>query len=479
MSYIFKIAAVLSLPLIAFLCGCDSLRPAPRHRALESGVLPEQFSSVAATAEQSNTVVRLSVPDRWWQLFESKELNTLVASAFTNNLDLATAAARLRQARERKIIAGAPGDLQLSGRAGAGVDKSGKTSGGMSVDRTQESYFAGLTAAYELDIWGRISSAERAAELSYAATDQQLSATALLISGEIARSWLQLKVVLLEMALVGDQIATSTQALQLLQVRQRAALSAAVDVYQQASLVAALERLLPQLAEQRDDLHMRLNLLLGAPASAPLPVMVIVEPLPVLASFPECGMPAGLLARRPDVQAAWLKLQAQEWSVASRQAERLPALTLTGTLNFEANEIADVFKNWHLNLAAGLLGPILDGGRRAAEARLAHAVADESFIAYTDVVLRAVQEVEQAIVRERNRREYLDAVENEIELNDKTLSESTNRYRKGLMEYLNVLTALSTKQLSERRRLAARSSVILNRMALYQALAGQWVLKDE
>lgn len=472
MNYFFKTAAVLALALAALLCGCDSLRPAPHHRALEPSVLPEHFSSAAGEAEQSNTVARLSVPDRWWQLFESAELNALVAGAFTNNLDLATAAARLRQARERTIIAGAPGDLQLSGRAGAGVDKFGETRGGISVERSQESYFAGLTAAYELDIWGRISSAERAAELNYAATDQQVAATALLISGEIARNWLQLKVVLLEMALVQDQIATSTQALQVLQVRQRAALSAAVDVYQQATQVAALERLLPQLAEQRDDLHMRLNLLLGAPASAPLPVVVRVEPLPTLAPFPQCGMPADLLARRPDVQAAWLRLQAQEWITASRQADRLPALTLTGTLNLESNEIADVFKNWHLNLAAGLLGPILDGGRRAAEARLAGAVADESFIAYTDAVLRAVQEVEQAIVRERNRSEYLAAVENEIELNDKTLSESTNRYRKGLMEYLSVLTALSNKQLSERRQLAARSALILNRMALYQALGG-------
>lgn len=479
MNYFLKIAAILCLSLMALMCGCDSLRLVPHHRDLEQNVLPEQFSAATAVVEQSNAVARISVPDRWWQLFESAELNTLVANAFTNNLDLATAAARLRQARERTIIAGAPGDLQLSGRAGAGVDKFGESRGGVSVERTQESYFVGLTAAYELDIWGRISSAEQAAELSYAATDQQLAATALLVSGEIARSWLQLKVVLLEMDLVRDQIATSTQAHKLLQVRQRAALSAAVDVYQQASQVAALERLLPQLAEQRDDLHMRLNFLLGAPVSAPLPVVVRVEPLPALAPFPEYGMPADLLERRPDVQAAWLRLQAQEWTAASRQAERLPALTLTGTLNLEANEIADVFKNWHLNLAAGLLGPILDGGRRAAEVRLADAVADESFIAYTDVVLRAVQEVEQAIARERNRSEYLDAVENEIELNDKTLSESTNRYRKGLMEYLNVLTALSNKQLSERRRLAARSSLILNRMALYQALAGQWVLKDK
>lgn len=68
------------------------------------------------TEVKTNAITRLVVPDRWWQLFQSAELDTLVESAFTNNLDLATAAARLRQARERTIIAGAPGGLQLSGR---------------------------------------------------------------------------------------------------------------------------------------------------------------------------------------------------------------------------------------------------------------------------------------------------------------------------------------------------------------------------
>jgi NodT family efflux transporter outer membrane factor (OMF) lipoprotein len=477
MNYLFKIVCPLSLAV--FFVGCDTLRPDPQHRTLAPEMLPAQFTTVAVVAAQSNLVKRLSVPDRWWQLFESDELNMLVETAFTNNLDMAAAAARLRQAYERMIISGAAGSFLLNGRGAASVDKSGNTRGGINVENTQESYSAGLNASYELDIWGRIASTERAAELTYAATDQQLTATALLISGEIARSWLQLKAVLLEMELIRNQIETSLKALELLKVRQRAALSAAVDVYQQESQVAALERLLPQLAEQRDDLMIQLNFLLGAPASATLPVTVQSSPLPVLSPFPECGLPADLIVNRPDIQAAWLNLQAQEWSVASRKADRLPALTLTGTLNFEADETADVFKNWYANLAAGLVGPILDGGRRAAEVRLADAQADENFIAYTAAVLQAVQEVDQAISREQNRREYLNAVENEINLNDKTLAESANRYRKGLMEYLNVLTALSNKQLSERRQLAAQSSLLLNRMALYQALAGRWVLKDQ
>ena len=456
-------------------CGCGVLGPKPKHRALDPDLLPEQFSAVVETVVQTNALKKLSVPDRWWELFESIELNTLVETAFTNNLDMAAATARLRQARERMIITGAAGRFQLNGSGGAAVDKFGSSRGGISVDNTVESYSAGLSVSYEVDIWGRISSAERASELTYQATEQQLNATALLISGEIARSWLHLKATLQEMELIRAQIATSLKALELLKVRQRAALSAAVDIYQQEGQVAALERLLPPLMEQRDDLRIQLNFLLGAPASASLPVIVKSGALPALNLFPECGVPATLITNRPDIQAAWFNLQAQEWSVASRKADRLPSLTLTGTLNFESDEISDVFQRWYSNLAAGLIGPILDGGKRAAAVRLADAQADEYFAGYIDTVLKAILEVEQAVSRERNRREYLQAIEKEIDLSEKTFRESVNRYRKGLMEYLNVLTALSSRQIAERRELLAQRALILNRMDLYQALAGGWV----
>jgi multidrug efflux system outer membrane protein len=461
---------------LLLVAGCGTWGPQSEHRELEPGVLPESFSEMK---EQASQVKTISLPRQWWRVFASDELNTLVATAFTNNLDMAAAAARLRQAHERLIISGAAGRFQLSGNGRASVDKFGNTSGDISVENTTESYSAGLSASYEVDIWGRLSSADRAAELIYEATEQQLNATALLLSGEIARNWLQLKATLQEMELVNAQIDTSLKALDLLNVRQLAGLSAAVDVYQQESQVAALQRLLPALEEQCDDIYIQLNYLLGFPASASMPVEIKSEPLPLLDAIPATGMPADLIVNRPDIQAAWFNLQAQEWSVVSRKADRLPALTLTGNLNFEADEISDVFKNWYVNLAAGLVGPIIDGGRRAAEVRLADAQADEYFIAYTDTVLQAVREVEQSISREKSRRKYLEAIKKEILLSEKTFKESVNRYRKGLMEYLNVLTALSSRQISERRELTAQSSLILNRIALYQALAGRWGLKDE
>ena len=465
------------LPLLCFITGCGIFAPEPVQRNQNTSVLPHEFSSGVA---RSNQVARVPLPAKWWMVFESSELNTLVETAFSNNLDIASAVTRLRQAREQMVVTASAGKLTVDGSASAGVDKTGRTVSGFSVDRSQDSYSLGLSAAYIVDIWGAVLSAENASRLTYNATAEQLNATALLISGQIANAWLQYKTALQERELVLAQIETSRQALELLKVRQRAALSAAVDVYQQESQVAALERLLPQIDEQCSDLRIQINYLLGAPASASLPVEIRSEPLPIAESLPFCGVPADLLDNRPDIRASWLALQSQEWTVAARKADRFPALSLSGSLSLEDPEISEILKDWYANLAAGIVGPILDGGRRAAQVRLAEAQADEAFISYIDVVLQALLEVEQALARDKTRQSYLAAVEREIELNDRTLKESINRYRKGLMEYLNVLTALSSKQSSERRALLARNSLVLNRISLLQALGGgEFFMKGE
>gem|GEM_PF-797170 len=468
------VGLILIIPLL--ITGCGILAVKPEHRELDATLIPEHYA-VADSA--SNTVKRVELPARWWEIFESSELNLLIEQAFSNNLDIAAAVTRLRQAHEQMIIAGAAGRFELSGTGSAGVNKFGNTTSGISVDGTQESYGVDLRASYLVDIWGAVVSEERAAELVFNAGAEQLEAVALLISGAITTAWVQYKTVLAEKNLIAQQIATSRQALEILKVRQRAALSAAVDVYQQESQVAALERLLPQLDERCSDLRIEINYLLGAPASAALPVEISDSALPTVDYAVDYRVPVDLLSARPDVRAAWQSLRSSEWVVAARQADRLPTLTLSGSLSMESEEFSDLLKNWYLNLAAGLLAPMIDGGRRVARVRLAEAQADESFIAYTDTVLRAMREVEQALARDQTRRAYLAAVEREIELNARTLTESNNRYRKGLMEYLNVLTALSAKQSSERRALEARSSLVLNRINLYQALGGRVLRGNE
>ena len=409
-------------------------------------------------------------PSRWWESFESEELNHLMAQAFAGNLSVAAAWTRLRQARASAAMASTDGSIQLRGEAeAAGSRRHTRGEGTETSDR----FSAGLTLSFELDIWGRIAAAARSSTLEVLASERDVHTTALALSGQLAQAWLQLCGARVELAKVLEQIETSRKALELLKRRQRKAMSAAVDVLQQQQQVAGLESAVPSLREAIAVYRIRIAHLLGRPADAELSLHG--EALPSLPPAPAPGVPSELLANRPDVQSAWSRLRAQEWRVVEARAQRLPALTLTGTSGLDSPKVSQLLDSWVSGLAASLAGPILDGGRRTAEVRRGRALADERFLSYRDTVLTALGEVVEALVRERWRKEHLARLQEEADYAARTFDETQRRYRGGIGDYLPVLTALSSMQRAERALVIARSALLTNRVSLCQALGGTWM----
>lgn len=432
---------------------CAGLRLQPTHRELAAHILPERF------AEEVPTV---APPARWWEELGSAELNRLMDAAFRGNLDVAQAWARLRQAEAQAVQAAAVGKIQATGNGSAGTRRV--------RGNTTDTFGLGLTLAYEVDLWGRIRAGTQAAELAVLASEQDAEATALALSGSLARTWLDYRATLARIAVVESQLATGARQLELLQVRQRQALSHAVDVLQQRQQLASLESSLPSLRERQATLELQLRLLLGLPPHAPLELAT--GDLPSLPDALPLGLPARLLEQRPDIRAAWLRLRAQEWAVAQAEAARLPSLNLTGSGTYNADRIADLFDNWALNLAGSLTAPLLDGGRRKAAGEQADALADERFLAYRRVVLAALHEVADALARDGWRRTHLERLEEEFRLATETLGETQRRYRSGLSDYLPVLTALASQQRAELALVAARADVLANRIDLCRAVGG-------
>jgi outer membrane protein TolC len=126
------------------------------------------------------------------------------------------------------------------------------------------------------------------------------------------------------------------------------------------------------------------------------------------------------------------------------------------------------------NLAGSLTAPIFEGGRRRAEVARIRAALEERLQGFGAVLLQALQEVEDALVRERKHEEYLEALDRQLEVARANLREARTRYVNGLVEYLNVLTALSTSQQLERARLQAGRELLTFRIQLYRALGGSW-----
>ena len=129
--------------------------------------------------------------------------------------------------------------------------------------------------------------------------------------------------------------------------------------------------------------------------------------LPELIPLPATGLPADLLAARPDVRAAGLRLKEADWQVSAARADRLPAVTLSAAAEFSSDALNLLFSNWVATLAASLAGPLFDGGYRSAEVDRTRAVAEEYLTAYARTVAEAIREVEDSLVTETRQNEYI------------------------------------------------------------------------
>ena len=149
-------------------------------------------------------------------------------------------------------------------------------------------------------------------------------------------------------------------------------------------------------------------------------------------------------------------------------------MSITASVSSSATTTTDLFTNWLSNLVGNLTMPLIDGGARKAEAERQEALVDEAFHRYRQTVLTSLQEVENALTRERHQSTYLASVSGQLALANKVLERNRDAYRSGHINYLPVLTALISQQSLERQQLSAHRELIGHRIELCRALGGGW-----
>ena len=404
--------------------------------------------------------------NRWWFTFQSAELNGLIEESLTKSPTIHQAWARLAQAEAVAKKAGASLWPSLIS------DASGSTRQNMTTRASTESYSLGLTASYELDLWGRVKSGKAAAAMDRDASREQLNTAAITLASQTALSWSGLVSQQLQTDLIRQQLESNKTSLELVELRFRKSQATALDVYQQRQTVANTEARLP-LAELREELlRNQLAALLGRNDFQSLEILD--ENLPSIGSLPSIGIPADVLANRPDVRRAGLLLRSADWSVSAARADRLPSIRLTASGEYSNARFSDLFDSWYANLIGSVTGPLFEGGRRKAEVERTRAVVNERLAAYRETVLNAMKEVEDALVSEQKQRDYIEALDRNLELSRSSYDEALNRYRNGLSEYLPVLVELVSLQTVERDRIAAQYDLLQYRINLYRALGGSW-----
>ena len=446
--------------LLSLVAACTACSAPVEHTDLSTAItLPETYSES----------IEDGLPlDGWCSDFGDTDLEALTDRALSNNFTLLAGWARVEQASAMARQAGSAAWPMLELQLSAGRSRAGSA---MGVGESNM-FSASLPAAYELDLWGRIGATIDAADLDALAAHSDVESMAITVVAQVAEAWFDVVQQRSARRLLEEQIETNRTFLEMIYFRMGYGQASAPDILMQRQQIEGLEAELEMIEARRATAEQRLAVLVGE-----VPQTVVagdrVE-LPELPDAPSVGVPADLLDQRPDVRSARYRLSAADHRLAAAIADRLPTIRLTGSLGLQATEIADLLAELFWSIAGSISASLFDGGRRNAEVDRNDAVVDERLYSYAQTLLVAMQEVESALVLERQQLAFIERIEQRAETARAALEIERERYRRGVSDYLRVLTSLQSVQQIERAQLDAHRQLLSNRITLCRAVGGEW-----
>jgi NodT family efflux transporter outer membrane factor (OMF) lipoprotein len=443
-----SLRAALTLSVCALLAACT--------QGVDS---PKTLAPVDTPFSASDGVER---PAEWWLAFEDPELNRLIDQALANSPDLLAVWERLQanEALARRERSGLFPQLDATGSASSQREDGDGT----------DLFSAGLSAGYEVDLWGRIRSQAEAERLRAEATKADYETAALTLTGEVALAWYRLLSRKQALALIEEQIAANKKVAESLMTRFRGGEARSVDVLRQEQLIEATREL--KLIAEADIavLKNQLQVLLGnAPQKS---FQSKASELPSLPPVPETGLPAELLLRRPDLESAYLELLAADRDLASAISERFPRIDLTASLRTASEDSSELFDNWLRRVAGDLVAPVIDGGNRRAEVDRQAAIVRQRMAEFTQASLVAYREVEDALVQEKQETLRHGSLSKQVELQQTAFRQLQSDFLNGVGNFIDVLTAQTGAQQLQRDLIESMRRQIEFRIALHRSLAG-------
>ena len=470
-------ASPFAAPALAALAlaGCTV---GPDYRAktpAELGV-PTAYSVPAPASPEDLT--------RWWSNFDDPVLGQLVEQARGANTDIAQAIGRLRQAREALVQSRASLLPTLSGSAGyqrnenlRGGGRSFTLPDGTVVDTGgggTNSFSAGLSASYQVGLFGEIRRTVEASRAQYEASGFDYATVLLSVESEVARNYVLARAYQAQLANARASLAIQDDNLEIAGFRVQAGIVSSVDVEQARSQRAQTAASVPQIEQQYAAAVARLGVLTGQAPGALRSALAAPRAIPKGPASVGVGIPADALRRRPDVRSAERTLAAATARIGVAKAQLYPALAITGNINSNATSLTGLGDAITGGLFAGLTQAIFNGGRLRAQVRSNEAAADTAFANYKGVVLLALEDIENAIVAldSARRRETQFAIAYDAANASAILSRS--QYRTGLTDF-TTLNQQEAALLSAQNGLTqARSDQATALIALYDALGGGW-----
>jgi multidrug efflux system outer membrane protein len=465
MTMTLKMSLMVSLLVLA---GCSTVKP-PEQAEMD---VPAQYREAASLEGAWKVAAPADDVDRgqWWTIYNDETLNSLIEQATQANQTLAGAAARVKEARAIAGIVDADRRFQLGGGASpTRIKESGES--------PVTEWRALVTAAYEVDLIGRLSDASYAAQMDAEAQEAAYRSVLLALQADVAQQYFLIRALDSELAILQKSINLRKEEVRLVQYRYEVGDTSQLDVDKAKTELSIVQAEAESVTRARAQQDHALAVLLGkAPAQFTLAAAPLHQPLVAVPP----GLPSDLLERRPDIAQAQRQLAAASARIGVAKAAFFPRLVLTGMGGFASNDLSDLFKwssrSWLLGpfIGTALSMPIFDGGRN--KANLARADADyEGLIAnYRQRVLAGFQEVENSL-------SALSTLDRQLGFQNDAIASARSaahladvRYKNGSTSYFEIIDAQRTLLATERAQSQSLGQRSIASVGLIRALGGGW-----
>lgn len=428
--------------------------------------------AVPATWSHAGPVVTAPAegPDAWWSAFGDPQLNTLVEAALSRNNDLAVAALKVRKARlqaelaERNRWPGLSGSVSTQGQKPLVGGASTRSSG------------ASVSVSYEVDLWNRLGSLSDVSRWESLATEQDRQATRLSLIGSVLQAYWQLAYLNQRISTGEQSVAYAEKTRDLVQAQYRAGAVSALEASEAERTVLSQRATLADLQQQRLAARTTLALLFDvAPGETALQPWLEAEPqhLP-LQAMPEvaAGLPAQLLARRPDLRAAELRLRETLASADATAASYYPALSLTGALGGSSLALGQVLSNPYALLGAGVSLPFLQVNSLRLNNAIARTQYESAVVSFRQTLYSALGDVENALGTRSALAQQGELLAASLAASRRSEQLYEVRYRQGSVALSLWLDAQETRRSAETAWAQNQLSQLKNQVTLYLALGG-------
>jgi outer membrane protein, multidrug efflux system len=455
--------------------------PASPDAAATQQAGPATSTTAAVTLRNSMAVQGAPQLARWWENFNDPELNALVARAIAANLDLRQAESRIRQARAARAAVAATLFPQVTAN---GSYTRSRTPGDPTEQlpaTVADAWQAGLDATWEIDIFGGTRRNVEASEADLRAAVEDRRDVLVTLLGEVALNYVELRGFQQEIRIAKENLAAQQQSADVTRKRKVGGIAAGLDVANADADVATTAATIPVFEQSADQTIYALSILIAQPPGALGPELKTEVPIPTTPPLVPVGLPSDLLRRRPDIRRAEEQLHAATARIGVAVANLFPHFFLNGSGGTEAANFPGL-ANWgnrFWSVGPSVTWDVFDAGQVWAQVQVQNELEQQALLTYHQAVLSALQDVENALVAYAKEQQHRAALADAVVANRRAVDISTQLYREGLTDFLNVLVAQKSLFASEDALVQSEETVSTNLVAVYKALGGGWEFETQ